>query len=142
MILYLDTSAVVPVLVTEPSTATCRRLWEDADRRVTSRLTFVETAAALSMAQRLERISAPHAELAWANFVDIWPDLDVIEVTAELSDIAAGYTRTLALRGYDAVHCASAAAVNDPAIVAAAGDRRLLAAWQSIGVAVINTNER
>jgi predicted nucleic acid-binding protein len=142
LIVYLDTSAVVPILIAEPSTDACRRIWNDADRRVSSRLTYVETSAALAMAERHARISAGEYEAAWSNFVDIWPDVDVVDLTAELSATAASFARSLSLRGYDAVHCASAAELNDPELVAAAGDTTLLAAWRSLGLAVIDTNQR
>jgi uncharacterized protein len=57
---YLDTSAVVPLIVKETSSGACRRFWDDADDLVTSRLTYVEAAAALAQAQRLGRL-APRA---------------------------------------------------------------------------------
>lgn len=139
MIVYFDTSAVVPILIAEPSTVTCRRLWDDADRRVSSRLTYVETAAALAMAERRRRISSDEHDVAWANFVEIWPDLDVMDLSPELADSAADLARSSALRGYDAVHCATAAQLNDPDLVAAAGDGQLLAGWRSAGVAVVDT---
>jgi hypothetical protein len=44
---YLDTSAFVPLLIAEPTTA-CRRFWDAAAAVVSSRLLHVETAAALS----------------------------------------------------------------------------------------------
>ncbi len=140
MIVYLDTSAVVPILIAEPSTEVCRRIWDDADRRLSSRLTYVEAAAALAMAERQGRISAEEYDDAWSNFVEIWPDVDVVDLTAELAATAAGLARTQTLRGYDAVHCASAVELNDPDLVAAAGDERLLAAWRSLSVAVLDTN--
>ena len=140
MIVYLDTSAVVPILIAEPTTAACRRIWDDSDRRISSRLTYVEVAAALAMAERKGRISAVEYDEAWSNLVAIWPDVDVVDVTAEFAASAAGFARTLALRGYDAVHCASAAEVNSPELLAAAGDTRLLTAWQEIGIAVLDTN--
>ena len=31
MIAYFDTSALVPLLIDEPSTSTCQELWEQAD---------------------------------------------------------------------------------------------------------------
>ena len=141
MIIYLDSSAVVPILIDEPGTATCRRLWNDADRRITSRLTYVEVAAALAMAERLDRVSSAEHDEVWTSFTDIWPDIDVVEVTAELVASAAGLARSLALRGYDAIHCAAAATIDDPELVSASGDRRLLDAWRRIGMAVVNTLE-
>lgn len=140
MIVYLDTSAVVPVLIAEPTTAICRRIWGDSDRRISSRLAYVEVAAALAMAERRNRITAAEHREAWSNFAEIWPDVDVVELTPELATAAAGIAGSLALRGYDAVHCASAAAFNDPEMVAAAGDSRLLSAWRSLAVTVLDTN--
>ncbi len=140
MIVYLDTSAVVPILVAEQSTNACRRIWDDADRRISSRLTYVEVAAALAMAERQGRVSSAEYTEAWSNLVEIWPDVDVVDMTAELAASAAGLARTLALRGYDAEHCASAAALDDPELVAAAGDTRLLTAWQELGIAVFDVN--
>ncbi len=75
----------------------------------------------------------------WTSFTDIWPDLDVVEVTAELVASAAALTRPLALRRYDAMHCAAAVTVDDPELVSVPGDRRLLDAWRGIGIAVVNT---
>ncbi len=141
MNIYLDTSAVIPVLIAESSSEICRRLWENADRRLSSMLSYVEVAAALAMAERQRRISAAEHDEAWANFNDIWPDVHVVELTGELAASAASLARSLELRGYDAVHCASAVAVNDSELVAAAGDNRLLAAWQRLCVAVVDTKQ-
>lgn len=140
MIVYLDTSAVVPLLVQEPSTQICRRLWGEADERVTSRLTFVETAAALAAARRLGRLSQPEHYESWSIFVQIWPEFDVVEVDRDLSESAARMSSSLSLRGYDAVHCASAVAVDDETTIAASGDGRLLAAWRALELAVVDTS--
>lgn len=53
---------------------------------------------------------------------------------------AAQVANRFGLRGYDAVHCASAVLVNDETLVAAAGDRQLLAAWHVLGVNTFDTN--
>lgn len=143
MIAYFATSAVVPILIEEPSSANCRRLWGDADRCVSCLLTYAEVAAALSTAQRLDRISATEHDAAWANFLQIWPGLDVVEVTAELVSSAAALSRAMQLRGYDAVHCAAAAALCGDDVVdvlGVAGDSRLLKAWAELGLSVVNTN--
>ena len=108
---------------------------------MTSRLTYVEVSAALAMAQRQGRISDDEHDAAWMNFTDIWPDVDVVDVTVELSESAASLAHSSALRGYDAVRCASALQINDADVVAVAGDGRLLDARKSLGVAVIDTNQ-
>lgn len=46
MIAYFDTSAVVPLLVQEPATEQCSRLWDEATRVLTVRLTYPEARAA------------------------------------------------------------------------------------------------
>lgn len=62
MIGYLDTSAIVPLLVAEQASAACRRFWDDADAVVSCRLLYVQAAAALAQAHRMQRLdSAQHA---------------------------------------------------------------------------------
>lgn len=107
---------------------------------MTAQLTLVELAAALAMAERQGRITPQEHGTAWSNFLSIWPDLDVVNVTAELTVAAADLARTWGLRGYDAVHCAAAISVRDPELVAAAGDSRLIQVWATLDVAVADTN--
>lgn len=49
---------------------------------------------------------------------------------------------TWPMRGYDAVHCASAEQLDDDEVVAAAADQRLLTAWLELGMATYDTNQR
>jgi predicted nucleic acid-binding protein len=39
VIAYFDTSAIVPLIIEEATSPTCRRLWNDATRVASSRLT-------------------------------------------------------------------------------------------------------
>ncbi|MGL5928947.1 MAG: type II toxin-antitoxin system VapC family toxin, partial [Dermatophilaceae bacterium] len=64
MILYVDTSALVPLLVDEPSSVACGEMWDAADRVVVTRLAYVESCAALGRAQRLGRISRAQLDQA------------------------------------------------------------------------------
>lgn len=141
MIAYLDTSAIVPLLVAEPSTSLCQRIWQDADRLVSSALAYVEAAATLAMAQRQLRITPEEREIAWSRLTEIWPDVDVVEVDTQLLATAAELTSEFSLRGYDAVHCASAKLIDDPDLVVAAGDAQLLDAWSRLGLAVLDVNQ-
>lgn len=139
MIGYLDTSALVPLLVREPTSAACRRFWEDADAVVTCRIAYVETAAALAQAERTGRLDRGQHLAARALLDGVWAELDVVEVDHVLAVDAAGAAHRHELRGYDAVHWAAAARLSDPDLVAAAGDRRLLAAWRAGGAATYDT---
>lgn len=142
MIVYLDTSAVVPLLVEEAGTAACRRLWDDADDVLTNRLTYVEAAAALAQARRLGRLTPDAHRSAVAGLDELWPQVAVVEIDADLVRLAADLADRCDLRGYDAVHCASGAILAADDVVAAAGDRRLLDAWAALGLATCDTNER
>lgn len=139
MIVYLDTSAFVPLLVTEPSSPACRRVWDDAEVVVSNRLLFVEAAAALAQAHRLGRLDENQHGRCLDLLSLLWPQIDVIELDGALTMRAASIAHECALRGYDAVHCASAVELEDDDLVAATGDRQLLAAWHSLGVATFDT---
>lgn len=140
MIGYLDTSAFVPLLIAEPTSAACRRFWDDADEVVSSRLLYVETAAALAQARRLDRLTDQEHRTSLQLLDQLWSAVEVAEVDEPLVARAATLAHQLALRGYDAVHCASAEQIDDEEVVAAAGDQRLLDAWAELGVATFNTN--
>ncbi len=53
---------------------------------------------------------------------------------------AAELADRCALRGYDAIHCSSAEQLDDHDLVAASGDKRLLDAWRTLGVATFDAN--
>lgn len=139
MIAYLDTSAFVPLIVQEPGTAACHELWELADDVVSGRLLYVETAAALAKAHRLRRLTTRQHTFALASLDELWAAMDVVEIDADLVSRAATVAFEQGLRGYDAVHCASAERVADPELVVAAGDKRLLAAMSAIGLQTVDT---
>lgn len=141
MIGYLDTSALIPLLVAEPSSTTCRRFWDSAEAVATSRLSYVEAAAALAQAARLSRLTAREHRSCLRSLAELWPELAVIEVDDELVRTSAELAHRYALRGYDAVHCAAALQLADPELVAATGDRALLAAWSAAGVATYDVNQ-
>ena len=140
MIAYFDTSALVPLLVDEPASASCRHLWESADEVVTCRLSYVEAAAALAQARRLDRITAPAQAEALRLLDELWSQLAIVEFDSDLMHRAADAAHRSALRGYDAVHCAAAELVADERTVAATGDRALLAAWDALGLSTADTN--
>lgn len=141
MILYVDTSALVPLLVAEPSTAACRRLWLSAAETVSVRLTYVEAAAALARAQRLGRLSAAARRSALKNLHYLWSQVSVIDVDEALMYAAATSAAEYGLRGYDAVHCAAAHLASGDDFVAATGDRALLAAWAAIGLTTFDARQ-
>lgn len=138
MILYLDTSAVVPLVILEPTSSICGELWDAADSVACTRLLYVEAVAAVAQAERLGRISARQRRQGLHILDDLWECVDIVELDHALMGAAASMALTHGLRGYDAAHCAAAAAVSDRELVAASGDTRLLAAWRAEGLAVVD----
>lgn len=141
MIGYLDTSAFVPLLVAEPSSPACRRFWDSADAVVTCRLLYVEAAAALAQAERMARLDHSQHRRARDLLDGLWAEFDVVEVDEPLVQAAADAAHVLGLRGYDAVHFAAAEQLDDPDLVAGAGDKRLLTAWHERGMSTYDTNQ-
>lgn len=139
MIVYLDTSALVPLLVEEPTTATCQRFWNDADAATTTRLAYVETTAALAQALRQGRLRGDELVELRRQLDEYWVEIDVIEIDEGLIRHSADVAVEHGLRGYDAVHCAAAGRIADPDVVAAGGDQQLLTAWRALGIAVADT---
>lgn len=140
MIVYFDTSAFVPLLVSEPSSAFCQRLWNEAADVVTTRLLYVESAAALAHARRLGRLTARRHRSTLRILDRLWAEFHIAEVDQAVVSRAAELAFTCALRGYDAVHCASAEQLDSEDLVVASGDRELLQACTSLGLATADVN--
>jgi hypothetical protein len=141
MICYLDTSAFVPLLIPEPTSPACRQLWDDADDVLTTRLLYVEPAAALAQAVRCRRITSTREAEALDELDEYWAELNVIEPTDALVRRAAALTSLQALRAYDALHCATAEDVNDRDMLFASGDRQQLKAGENLGFYVADVND-
>jgi len=140
VIVYFDTSALVPLLIEESATPLCGELWDSADEVVTTRLAYVESAAALAMGLRLGRITRRDHTRARRQLSDLWLEVAVVELDGELMESASDAARAHRLRGYDAVHFAAAVSVDDVDLVAASGDRDLLRAWRRASLAVADTH--
>ena len=128
----------MPLLVAEPTSPACRRFWDDSDAIVSCRLSHVEAAAALAQARRLGRLTTKEHAGSLTRLDDLWDQINVVEVDDMLIRHAEGLAAQFGLRGYDAVHCACAEQLTDQDLVAATGDRQLLAAWNGLGVATFD----
>lgn len=142
MIVYFDTSALVPLVVDEAGSSLATVLWRTAETRVTARVTHVEAAAALGLAHRVGRINTGQLRTALRSVRELLEQTHVVEVTADLVGRAVAVAVSEGLRGYDALHCAAALHVWSPRTVAATGDRDLLAAWLRLGMATADTGQR
>ena len=143
MIVYFDTSALLPLVVLEPGSDIAGRLWTEADHVVSSQLIVVESAAAIAMGHRIGRISAEDHDLVQAESAALVRELILVDVTPDLVEHAAALAVRRALRGYDAVHLATANRVrSEEAVVFATGDGALLAAASAEGFHTVDTAAR
>jgi uncharacterized protein len=139
VIAYFDTSAIVPVVVEEPTTRLCSRLWNESTRVVSVRLLYPEARAALARAQRMGRLTRSQLVTAVAELDSLLDEVDVIELGPDIARSAGELAQRYGLRGYDAVHLAAALAVADDDLVLVTGDADIAAAATSAGIAVLLT---
>ncbi|CAN5569615.1 type II toxin-antitoxin system VapC family toxin [soil metagenome] len=136
MIVYFDTSAVVKLLVEEDGADLARRAWAAADVVAFSLLVEPEARSALAAAARQNRIDAGQAQTAKSELSWRLMRGARIEVTASICARAGDLADQHALRGYDAVHLASAMAAG-PELMLASWDRDLRSAAETEGMGLI-----
>lgn len=105
MILYLDTSSLVKLYVTEAHSALVRNWAEEAEIIATCRVAYPETVSAFNRRMRSGDITRRDYELLFTTFTGEWPHFAVID----FDEIAAGHlAHAYGLRGFDAVHLSAA----------------------------------
>ncbi len=108
MILYVDTSCLTKVYLDEDDSTEVRESVQEAERLVSSRIAYTEARVALARAWRNARIDDLVFRAARAEFERGWESIFVVEVTDELARAAGDLGDRHAIRGFDAVHLASA----------------------------------
>ncbi|MBK5222539.1 MAG: type II toxin-antitoxin system VapC family toxin [Acidimicrobiia bacterium] len=139
MIAYFDTSAIVPLVIGEPGSTACTRLWNEATRVMSVRLLYPEARAALAKAHRMDRLTRRQLTAAVADLEVIMTEVDHAEITADLARDAGELADVHGLRGYDAVHLAAAVSAREPDLVVATGDHGMAAAARALGISVALT---
>ena len=109
-------------------------LWGSVYPAASSILAYPEGRAALAAARRLDRLGEREHGQALAAFEELYSELATVGVDQELARRAGGYAEELGLRGYDAVHLASAVELGDGEIVLVTWDRDLARAAEAIGL--------
>lgn len=108
MIVYFDSSALVKRYLAEPDTEQVNGLLAQATLSGTSLITRAEVSAAIAKAARLNWLPREAATRAVRAFRLQWPSLVGIEVSEAVIIEADKLAWEYQLRGYDAVHLASA----------------------------------
>lgn len=123
---YVDASALVKIIIAEPESIGMERWYLESDRVLTSRIGIVETRRAVSR--------RPH-DLAHLNHV-----LDRIEVIAIDQPIAdhAAAIQPATIRTVDAIHLATALALQPDLNAFVTYDERLADAARALGLPVVS----
>ena len=107
MTLYLDTSSLVKLYVSEPGSDDVRDLVADADVVATSAIAYPEARAALARRRRERALSPATFAGAKRAFEADWSRYLAIDVTMAVCVRAGDLAERYRLRGYDSVHLAS-----------------------------------
>jgi len=108
LILYVDTSWLSKLYLDEEGSADVRDSVRAADRLASSRIAYAEARVALARAWRNGRIDDSVFRAARAEFERGWQSILVLEVTDEVTREAGELGDRHPIRGFDAIHLASA----------------------------------
>lgn len=136
MNLYLDTSALVKRYIVEIGSADVNRWIDEARLVATSVITRAEANAAFARAVRTGAVSRGNGEKAVQALATHWPKYVRTLVVEKTTIRAAELAWTLGLRGYDAIHLASAEALQSTlgaSVIFVTYDRQLAVSCQQIG---------
>ena len=129
--IYLDTSALIKRFVNEKGSALVQSMVQRRGAIATAKIAYAEIFAGLTRKLREGNVSKPEYELACRQFESDWPAYLRVELQDHILLLARDLIRRHPLRGFDAVHLASAfslkAALGED-ITFAAADARLLRA--------------
>jgi len=108
MILYLDTSSLVKLYIEEEDSDAVCRLVDVAGAAGTSLIAYAEARSAFARKFREKAVSPADYKRLISAFHRDWEDYIQVNVTHDLVRKAGELTEKHALRGFDAIHLASA----------------------------------
>ncbi len=139
MTLYLDTSALVKLYVTEDGSAWVQAWAAAATAIFTVRISYAEARAAMAQARRLGGLKPADLRRAVAELDVAWSGFVRVDVNEALVSRAGRLAEEHALRGYDAVQLAAALdaspGVPDYLFASFDGDLNAAAAREGLGLA-------
>ena len=137
MIVYLDASALVKRYVAEAGSTAVGKLIDQAEALGTSVISRAEVSAAFAKAVRVKFVTRDAAASVMKQFSADWPHFIRLQLSETLVARAASLAWEQGLRGYDAVHLATALVwqetLRKPVLVATF-DRQLWQGAQATGL--------
>ena len=120
----------------EPGSELAAELWDRAESVVSSQLVYPEARAAAAAAHRRRRITSTTLRRAVDRIDELCTELDVIGLDPDLAHSAGDLAEAHGLRGYDAVHLATALSVESDSMLLATWDGDLAHAAVAAGCSV------
>jgi uncharacterized protein len=120
----------------EPASDLAAELWDRAETVVSSQLVYPEARAAVAAASRAGRIDRSTLRRAVERVDRLYAQLSIIGLDSDLAHAAGELAQTYGLRGYDAVHLATALQVDVQPLLLATWDRDLSRAALAAGCSV------
>jgi hypothetical protein len=136
VIVYFDTSAFVKMFLVEHGSEIAKVAWETAPTTASSLLLYPEARSALARARREGREVTVAPDDTPAVLDERMLASHVVTPTYRLVREAGAMAETRALRGFDAVHLASALQTGPQTVVVTA-DKRLAEAAEAEGLVVL-----
>ncbi len=141
MILYCDTSALVKRYIIEQGTETVDKFWERASYIATSTVAYAEAIAAFGRKKREGLLSEIEYKLIVKHITEDYRQFILVPVSTQLNSIIRRLIERHPLRGFDAIHLASAillftSGIND--LIFSCFDRQLSEAALIEGLTVIS----
>lgn len=140
MIIYLDTSALIKLYITEKGSDLLATWMESARLECTALITWAEIAATLAKGERSGAITKTVAQKGWQQFTTDWYSLIVFDLSEALIKQAGDLAWKHQLRGFDAVHLAATLSwqrtIGEP-VTLVTFDRQLWRAGKQEGLEVL-----
>lgn len=111
MILYCDTSALIKRYVEEEGSVLVNELWDGSSGIATSVVAFAETLAALNRKRREGVLGGNDFARTAAEFKKDYAHFILVPINSALNASIESLMRRYTLRGFDAIHLASALVV-------------------------------
>lgn len=140
MILYLDTSALVKLYVSETGSPQVHEWVSACELAAVCRIAWAEACAAFARRARDVPADAPSLEQAREALANDWPHYFILELTETVVARACEYAEVFALRAYDSVQLAAASTLREATaaeVVFASFDNRLNKAARVTGMGVM-----
>jgi predicted nucleic acid-binding protein len=138
---YLDTSALIKRFVAERGSGLVDALVLNGPPVATAKIAYAEVHSGLARKRREGHLPETGCLSACRLLEAEWPTCIQVELTDEVLRVARDVIRRRALRGFDAIHVASALELKkrlNETMTFAASDRSLLRAARSEGLAPLD----